>query len=432
MPAQTADAVIIGAGVVGAGVAHELARGGRRVVIVDRNPGAGQGSTSASSAIIRLNYSTWAGVATAWEAENTWEAWADHLGHVDPNGLARYIQTGVLVLDSPDFHPERFVGFFDRIGIPYTRLDAAEVTHRFGYLDNGRHHPPKRISDEHFWDDPVGSLGGLHTPEGGFVDDPSLAARNLVHAATREGARTVFRAQVAEITRSGGRVRGVVLDGGDRISAPVVVNCAGPHSAIVNGLAGVLGDFTVATAPLRQEVHHVPRPADVADGAPVVADTDLGTYFSPRAGGVLVGGTEPACDTLEWLGDPDVYRIQPTVEAYETQTLRLARRMPSVTVPGRPKGVVGVYDVSDDWIPIYDRTALDGFYVAIGTSGNQFKNAPVIGQIMAALIDAVENGHDHDADPVVWTGPRTGVEVPLGHYSRRRENNPDSSHSVLG
>ena len=30
-----------------------------------------------------------------------------------------------------------------------------------------------------------------------------------------------------------------------------------------------------------------------------------------------------------------------------------------------------MYDVSDDWIPIYDRTDLDGFYVAIGTSGNQ-------------------------------------------------------------
>ena len=49
--------------------------------------------------------------------------------------------------------------------------------------------------------------------------------------------------------------------------------------------------------------------------------------------------------------------------------LRLSRRLPSVGVPHERKGVVDLYDVSDDWIPIYDRTDLDGFYVAIGTSG---------------------------------------------------------------
>ena len=31
----------------------------------------------------------------------------------------------------------------------------------------------------------------------------------------------------------------------------------------------------------------------------------------------------------------------------------------------------------EDWLPIYDRTYLDGLYVAIGTSGNQFKNAAI-------------------------------------------------------
>ena len=39
-------------------------------------------------------------------------------------------------------------------------------------------------------------------------------------------------------------------------------------------------------------------------------------------------------------------------------------------MPSEKRGVVDLYDVSDDWIPIYDRTDLDGFYVAIGSSGN--------------------------------------------------------------
>ena len=61
--------------------------------------------------------------------------------------------------------------------------------------------------------------------------------------------------------------------------------------------------------------------------------------------------------------------------------------------------------------------SLAGYYVAIGTSGNQFKNAPVIGQLMTTLITQCEAGRDHDADPVVWRAPHTQLDVDLSHYS---------------
>ena len=83
-------------------------------------------------------------------------------------------------------------------------------------------------------------------------------------------------------------------------------------------------------------------------------------------------------------------------------------------MPHERKGVVDLYDVSDDWIPIYDRTDLDGFYVAIGTSGNQFKNAGVAGHCMSELIEAVEAGHDHDTDPLVVNGRYTGLPIDMG------------------
>jgi sarcosine oxidase subunit beta len=66
MSDQTFDAVVIGAGVMGCSVAHALAADGWRVCVVERGPAAGCGSTSASSAVIRYNYSTWTGVAAAW------------------------------------------------------------------------------------------------------------------------------------------------------------------------------------------------------------------------------------------------------------------------------------------------------------------------------------------------------------------------------
>ena len=70
--------------------------------------------------------------------------------------------------------------------------------------------------------------------------------------------------------------------------------------------------------------------------------------------------------------------------------------------------------------------------MAVGTSGNQFKNGPVVGHCMAELIDAVEKGHDHDSDPVKVTARYTGVELDMGFYSRLREINENSSFSVNG
>ena len=115
------------------------------------------------------------------------------------------------------------------------------------------------------------------------------------------------------------------------------------------------------------------------------------------------------------------------------QALRMAQRFPEMPIPSsRLKGVVDLYDVTEDWIPIYDKTDLDGFYVAIGTSGNQFKNAPVAGKMMTRLIERCESGQDHDADPVDFHLEHVALDVSIGFYSRNREVNPNSSFSVLG
>ena len=111
---------------------------------------------------------------------------------------------------------------------------------------------------------------------------------------------------------------------------------------------------------------------------------------------------------------------------------RLGQRIPGIGIPNTATGIVDCYDVSDDWIPIYDRSDLDGFYMAIGTSGNQFKNAPVVGAVMAELIERCEHGHDHDRDPIQFPLVHTAETIDLGYCSRRREINEASSFSVIG
>ena len=85
-------------------------------------------------------------------------------------------------------------------------------------------------------------------------------------------------------------------------------------------------------------------------------------------------------------------------------------------MPHRPVGLAALYDVSDDWVPLYDKSDLPGFFMACGTSGNQFKNAPLAGQFMRAIIDAEAAGIDHDHTPV----RTTSAPSPAGGRSRRR------------
>ena len=114
------------------------------------------------------------------------------------------------------------------------------------------------------------------------------------------------------------------------------------------------------------------------------------------------------------------------------QVQRVAQRIPGLPVTSPVRGVVDLYDVTDDWIPIYDKSNLAGFYMAVGTSGNQFKNAPVAGVMMAQLIIACEQGRDHDRDPLPFPLGRAGRTISIGFFSRRRQINPESSFSVLG
>jgi len=70
--------------------------------------------------------------------------------------------------------------------------------------------------------------------------------------------------------------------------------------------------------------------------------------------------------------------------------------------------------------------------MAVGTSGNQFKNAPVVGKLMAELIARVEAGQNHDNEPVHFPLTYTRHICNIGFFSRLRDVNPDSSNTVMG
>ena len=434
--ARSFDAILIGAGVIGAATAFEMAKTGLKTLSLDRNSMAGFGSTSGSCAIIRVHYSTLEGTAFAYEGYFYWRDWADYLETVDPSGLARFRETGCLVMktDAND-HLARHITHCQSLDIPIEHWDADKILKRLPTYNLARFHPAKRRDDPAFGEPGEGEIaGGVFWPTAGYVTDPALSAQNLADAAKTRGAAFRFGATVTGILTAGGRVKGVRLADGEEIHAPVVVNIAGPASRKINEMAGVTGDMTISTRALRQEVVHVPAPEgfDFSENGLVVSDSDIACYCRPEHGNnILIGSEDPPCDGHIWVDDDTQYDRNFS-DQWTVQALRYAQRMPSLGIPSRLRGVVDLYDVSDDWIPIYDKSSLDGFYMACGSSGNQFKNAPIAGKMMAALVDYCENGADHDRTPLSFTLPHIGRAIDVGFYSRRRKINRESSFSVLG
>lgn len=445
------DAIVIGSGVIGTSTALALSRCGYKVCVVDKNRSPGEGTTSYSSGICRSSYSIQDSVNFAWEGYQYWKNWEDFVATKDNRGHARLRECGAAFLRSPNstHFLDKSVKCMSSAGLHLEEWDIQTAKDRLGKIgwDLDHSYNPRRIDDPDFGI-PVKDQrisGAVYCPTMGYVSDPQLATQNLCLAAQYNGARFIFLKQVVEIIQSNGKVKGVKLNDDVKLEAPVVVNACGPYSSNVNRMAfssdnpnSVPNDMRLTTRPMRQEVAytHAPPGVDMDKDGLFTADLDVGVYLRPEVGNkILVGGIEPPCDPTEWFdGDPKDLDINLT-ENWTNYVYRAALRIPTLPIPSarNMQGIVSLYDVTPDWTPIYDKSALSGYYMAIGTSGNQFKNAGVAGELMAGIIDYCENGYDHDSNPFQFEMKRSnnGQFVNSKSFSRLRDVN-DTSGSVMG
>ncbi|MDH3538189.1 MAG: FAD-binding oxidoreductase, partial [Gammaproteobacteria bacterium] len=347
MSDNTYDAVIIGAGIIGAAIGYELSKKGHRTLNVDMLPAAGYGSTSNSCAIIRLYYSTLDGCAMAYDGYHYWKEWAAYLQAPAEEPLAVFNECGTLIMKTKlnDGLRKQLV-HLDALGITYEHWSNEQIRERYPFFDLSCYAPAKTLDDPHFGEPTGGEIdGAILFHKGGYISDPQFATRNLQLAAERVGAQFQFNSRVKEIPVDRGEVRGVVLEDGSRISAPVVVNVAGPHSSQINALAGADVDMNISTRALRQEVVHLPAPGgmDYSAFASVISDSDAAIYTRPETGSnILIGSEDPACDPHVYV-DPDAYD-RGFSDQWTLQAQRLGQRFPGIGIPSKPKGCVDLYD----------------------------------------------------------------------------------------
>jgi len=360
---STADAVIIGGGVMGASSAYHLAaRGVKHVVLLEKHEFLGAEATGKCAGGIRYQFSTEINVRLSLlslpmlkefetvTGQNIDLRWPGYLFLLDnEHDVAVFRQN---------------VAMQNRLGIASVILSTEEVGQRVPLLNL------------------EGVLAGAwHAGDG--LADPNGVVQGYAAAARRLGTQIFTGTEVTAIHVQGGRVTGVSTPTGD-ISTPAVVNAAGPWAGKVAGLVGI----ELPVWPLRRQIVVTAPLKGVPDDFPFVLDFSRSLYFHREGKGILTGQSN-ANETPGFDQSID--------HAWTEQHLENAMwRFPLLARAGLLREWAGLYEMTPDAHPVIDALAdPTGFYVVAGFSGHGFMHGPIAGLLTSEL---VTDGRAHTLD----------------------------------
>jgi sarcosine oxidase subunit beta len=352
---ETADIVIVGGGVVGASAAYHLAAAGAgSVLLLERADELGTGATGACAGGFRHQFSSRVNILLSLESVQMILRFSEE--HGLPLDVA---QDGYLFLVRSEDSWREFMAAVDlqrSLGVEVDVLSSKEAAELIPGINV------------------TGLVGATFGPKDGIAD-PSGLTQGYATLARRAGVEVRTRAEALGVDVSLGRVTGVSTPGG-RVSAPVVVNAAGPWAGPLAATAGV--DLPVDPIP-RQVVVTGPFP-----GAPgrrtLVIDAGTTFYFHREGPGVLMGmggkDERPSFDTR--VDDRFI----------EEEVLPMAVEVfPPLEEADLRYRWCGLYEMSPDRHPVIGAApGVEGFYLANGFSGHGFQHAPIVGKLLAELI----------------------------------------------
>lgn len=356
MSPRTADIVIVGAGVMGASIAFQLARRrAGRVVVLDKGD-VGGGGSGRSSALVRMHYSFGPEVELALRSLEMFRAWPELVGfpsHFRKTGFIRLVPEPEIERLRKNVEMQRALGVNAQV---LSREALREVAPAWDFSD---------VS------------AAAYEPDSGYGDGAGVATDFLARAREmgvlyRPGTR------VEALRVEAGHIRGVAVPDGV-IEAPTVVVATGPWCRPLLAAAGF-------DAPVESEFHEVvflKNPPGLESIGPTGIDSPTETYYRAEAGGLTLIG-----DFYGKRGvDPDGFPQVASQEGMLRLVERTARRIPALAEAGFFRGMTGCYDMSPDARPLLGPVpGVVGLHLVAGFSGMGFKISPAVGVVMAELL----------------------------------------------
>ncbi|MGQ9710570.1 MAG: NAD(P)/FAD-dependent oxidoreductase [Anaerolineae bacterium] len=360
---RTADVVIIGGGVMGTSTAYHLAlKGCRNVLLLERESFFGIQSTGKCAGGIRYQFGTEINVRLSLPSLPMLDRFEEELGQPIDLRYCGYLFLLTRQEDVAAFRAQ--VEMQHRLGVRTRWLEPEEIARMVPLINL------------------EGVLAGTFHERDGLAD-PNSVVQGYVSGARRLGARLLNDVEVTDIEVENGRVRGVITPRG-KVSAPIVVNAAGPWAGAVGRMAGL----DIPIVPLRRQIVVTGPIPEVPPDFPFVIDFAQSLYFHREGPGILTGMSNP--------NEPPGFD-QSVDEEWELVHLEAAmKRMPILEKATLASHWAGLYEVTPDAHPILGRVPeLEGFYVIGGFSGHGFMHGPISGLLLA---EEILDGRAHTLD----------------------------------
>lgn len=375
---QTAEVLIIGAGIHGASLAFHLAQRGARATVLEKATVA-SGATGRSSGMVRMHYDVEAEARLAWRSCAYFRDWENLVG-----GECGYNSVGFLqMVPHHEVEPLRHnTAMQQRVGIATSVIDADDVRQLL---------PGVRIDDDQV---------AAFEPLSGYAD-PTQSTGSLMAGALARGARLVQGCAVSGVRVEGGRVVGVSTSLGD-FDAPVVVDAAGAWAGRVAASVGLEVPVNV----WRHDVAYVQRPPDIPRHIAFI-DFQNAFYSRPEGERLTLVALE---DGNPLTGDPDAAVDAAAPGFIERAAERVVSRLPEFARAGLHSAHSGQDGITPDQHPIIGQAGPDGFWLDCGYSGTGFKTAPAVGESLAELIT---DGPDANQDLAIFRFGRFAEGKPI-------------------
>ena len=349
VPAQ-ARVVIVGGGIMGLALAHNLAKLGCTDVVVLERGYLCAGASGRNGGGVRMQWGTAINVELARRSIDLMKQFAGEMGI---NVWLR--QGGYLFLARSEAIAERLranAELQNKVGVKTQILSPGE----------GRDVVPELTMKGVV-------LCAYHPDDGVIFPWPFLWG--YAQSAQKRGVRVETFTTVTGFETSGGRVRAVETDRG-RIACETVVIAAGAWSPEVARLAGV----KLPNEPHRHEILSTEPLKPFL--TPLVTVLDSGLYFSQSMRGEIVGG----------MGDPREpagMNMGSTLRFLSRFSRALTEQIPQLGQIKVLRQWAGCYDVTPDNNPVLGRTpGLPNMLQMSGFVGHGFMMAPAVAERMAA------------------------------------------------